>query len=147
MHTVFQNIVGGDEFNCAAALEDITIRPDYPAGGNPTPICTNPEIFAGTVRGDTALPLIVLRPSTLAHGGINAGTPGGPDAVTCHSISTDGDRVTYRMEAIGSVLLHEYTHCAFVSNPVSHVRFLSVTSSRRDFHQRSFNPAYRRQRH
>ncbi len=56
-------------------------------------------------------PTIIFCGPGLAHGDINKGydigqiTPG-PQAVNCEFI---GDRVTWKMETLGSVLLHEHT--------------------------------------
>lgn len=67
--------------------------------------------MGATRNGDTDNPTMIICPSGLAHGGINKGynvgeDPPGPSAVTCQTI---GDRVTWQMDTLGAVILHEYT--------------------------------------
>jgi hypothetical protein len=120
---VFNNIIGKDTSSgnqngdppqqdepCSSELSAITVRADF-ANENGVFSCTSPLIMGATRGGNTDNPTMILCPSGLAHGGINKGydvgeDPPGPSAVTCHTI---GDRVTWAMDTLGAVILHEYT--------------------------------------
>lgn len=103
---------GGDRerFACEADEED---DPDDPS--------TMAEVRDGKVADsdEGKTPKIIVCNPGVAHGGIDkafktvqptrAGPVSiGPDAVTCKSVSDDGDRTTWRMETLGAVILHEY---------------------------------------
>jgi hypothetical protein len=117
---VFNNIIGKDtspgnqngdprqnDEPCSSELSSITVMVDFAdAKGEFT--CTEPETMGGTRNGDMDDPVMILCKSGLAHGGINKGYDDmkGPSAVTCDTI---GDRVTWKMDTLGAVILHEYT--------------------------------------
>jgi hypothetical protein len=102
-------ITGGDQANCAEMLARITFRADFvdPDGDMS---CADPRSMASTRDGHTDHPTMILCKPGLLHGGINQAFVGNPDepveAVTCDSIR---NRVTWRMDTLGSVILHEYT--------------------------------------
>lgn len=102
---VFTNIIGGDTANCASILADLTFRPDFPDDEGDL-ACSDPQDMGETRDGDTDNPTVILCPSALGHGGLTAGPVSGPDPVTCDQLP---DRVTWQMETVGSVILHEYT--------------------------------------
>ena len=120
MLEVFNNIIGKDtspgnqngdprqnDEPCSSALSSITVMMDFAdAKGEFT--CTEPETMGGTRNGDLDDPVMILCKSGLAHGGINKGYDDmkGPSAVTCDTI---GDGVTWKMDTLGAVILHEYT--------------------------------------
>ena len=117
---VFSNIIGKDtspgnqdgdprqkDEPCSSELSSITVMVDS-ADEDGEFTCTERETMGGTRHGDLDNPDMILCESGLAHGGINKGYDDkkGPSAVTCDTI---GDRVTWRMDTLGAVILHEYT--------------------------------------
>jgi hypothetical protein len=118
---------------CAEILKSITVVPDFVGGRDNVLACDpddkddpeDPSTMAETRDGKTtdpddgAHPKIIVCDIAVAHGGIDRAfkteqpTRGGivaigPDAITCDSVSDDGDRTTWRMETLGSIILHEY---------------------------------------
>ena len=117
---------------CRDILKKIKVVPDY-KGGRKEALACEPDkddpnqgstmaesrdcIVEDVEKGKT--PKIIVCDPAVAHGGIDkefktvqatrAGAVAiGPDAVTCKSVSEDGDRTTWRMETLGSIILHEY---------------------------------------
>lgn len=71
--------------------------------------------MAATRDGEEDEPTVIICPSGLKHGGIGRDytvgvppdkNPPGPPAVNCQTLD---DRTSWRMDTMGSVLLHEYT--------------------------------------
>ena len=116
---------------CAEKLKKFRIVPDFKGGRNQRLACepdedddpdtanTMAETRDATMDDEGETPKIIVCYPGVAHGGIDksfktvqsarTGTVSiGPDAVTCDSVSKDGDRTTWRMETLGSILLHEY---------------------------------------
>lgn len=120
---------------CADILKKYTVIPDFKLdngffhcdprsvpGGNKdtTPqMAESLDCFEEDFYEHDKDPRIIVCNSGVAHGGVDkkfttvqstrAGTLElGPEAVTCKSISEDGDRVTWRMDTLGSIILHEY---------------------------------------
>jgi hypothetical protein len=74
--------------------------------------CTNDDDMASTRDGgDPDLnPTIVICPHLLKHGNIGAKVIlNAPAPVTCDIVKEGGQRTTWRMNTIGSTILHEYT--------------------------------------
>ena len=133
---IFENIIGKDTTSgnqdknvpnhqgdspCANVLRDITIRHDFPDpkyDGEKS--CVDKDgkdieyVMGDTREGDTDHPKIVICPPALAHRGIKKGYdkffPPGPKAVTCDTLDK---RASWKMETLGSILLHEYTYVAY----------------------------------
>lgn len=104
---VFKKILGNDPNNPGnPLLGDITISPDFPnAKGKLT--CADPSTMAAMRDHKSDNPTIILcDPAALGHGGIGK-SYGNVPKVTCASLDP---RVSWRMDTLGSVLLHEYTH-------------------------------------
>lgn len=115
---------------CAGKLNQINIVPDFKGGRNEVLACENNDPNLADTMAETRdgteddvgkgkTPKIIVCNPGVAHEGIDksfktvqatrAGTVAiGPDAVTCDSVSEDGDRTTWRMETLGTVILHEY---------------------------------------
>lgn len=106
MNGVLKSIVGAGGKTCASLLTDLTIRPDY-ADEKGKMSCNAPDVMAATRDGEEDYPSMILCKPGLAHGGIDKSTPGGPAPVTCDTI---GERVTWKMDTLGAIILHEYTH-------------------------------------
>ena len=125
METVFKHIIGKDKTSgdqtggdnrqsqnpCADELARIKIISDFKEPGKSE--CKQKRTMAVTLDGDDdeKNPSIIVCDTGLKHGGIKKGydvgvEPPGPGAVTCDTI---GERTTWRMETLGSILLHEYT--------------------------------------
>ena len=72
--------------------------------------CVEGTVMGSTRDEDRSNPRVILCRPAFKHGAIN--NPGTiiPDeaiqAVTCANI---GDRVTWRMDTLGAIILHEYT--------------------------------------
>jgi hypothetical protein len=103
---VFELIIGGDMKTCSDELKHITVRADE-KDANGDIVCNEPEIFGETLEGDSDTPTIVLCESGLKHGAIKSSIKDGPKEVNCDNI---GNRVTWRMDTLGSTLIHEYTY-------------------------------------
>jgi hypothetical protein len=106
---VFASIVDDDNVLCSEKLRQLTFHADYPdSKGSMT--CLDDSIMGETRDEYSDNPTVILCPPAFKHGAIN--DPGTiiPDdsiqAVTCANI---GDRVTWRMDTVGSIILHEYT--------------------------------------
>jgi len=111
-------MLGGDTKNAEGntLLGQITISPDFPdADGDLT--CDDPETMAELRDWNTDNPTIVLcNPAALGHGGIGK-SYGSVPAVQCDALDP---RVSWKMETLGSILLHEYTHwLRLVTPPLS----------------------------
>lgn len=128
VQSVNNNIIGDDKTSgdqtggdntqspnpCSDELSRITIKPDFVNPDTEEKGCISSNTMAETREGSDQSeddPTIIFCPAGLAHRGIKKGydvgqiSPG-PQAVNCEFI---GDRVTWKMETLGSVLLHEYT--------------------------------------
>lgn len=115
---VFDNILGNpaDESDPVGntKLTQITVTTDYINDDFPDYVCDG-ATFAAMRNGLTDNPIIVICPSAFGHGGIGKsygeqGTDDYIDAITCQYFTQDSTRVNWRMETLGAVFLHEYTH-------------------------------------
>ena len=103
---VFNNILGGDPNGQGSdLLSSITITPDYPDDNGD--LSCDGETMAELRDWNTDSPkIVVCDPAGFGHGGIGKGY-GTVTAVGCDSFDP---RVSWKMETLGSILLHEYTH-------------------------------------
>lgn len=87
-----------------ALLSKITVVKDYP-DGNGDMACDG-YTMAEMRRYNTDTPQLIICDAGFDHGGINKGYH------CVGEVSTDylDDRVSWKMETLGSVLLHEFTH-------------------------------------
>jgi hypothetical protein len=53
--------------------------------------------------------MIVCAGSGFSHGALGMGYPNVP-GIDCNYVRMNGDRLSWRMETMGSIILHEYTH-------------------------------------
>jgi hypothetical protein len=108
---VFESIVGGDRTVCADMLSALTFRADFPVADGKMS-CIDTDIMGITRDWIYKNPTVIICEAGFRHGGINTpGTLAGTaddtvKAITCESI---GDRMTWRMWTLGSIILHEYT--------------------------------------
>lgn len=104
-------ILGGDPLQPPGnpLLKDITIRPDFPDPKTGALSCSDPDVEAEIRELTSDNPSIVLcDPAAFGHGSIGKGyTDGNIPAVTCDTLDP---RVSWKMDTLGAVLLHEYTH-------------------------------------
>lgn len=109
---VLNNILGNptDQSNPQGntLLTQITVTSDYTNSEFPNFVCDG-TTFAAMRNGLTANPTIVVCPSGFGHGGIGKGYED-VDAITCQYFTQDSTRVNWRMQTLGSIFLHEYTH-------------------------------------
>jgi len=120
VRNVFLNIMGNPsdpskpDPTGSSKLGDISIVQDYPdAGGD---LACDGETMAELRDWGTNNPKLVMCGPGFGHGGINKGYNNVPE-INCAYI---GDRVNWRMDTMGSILLHEYTHFKnLVSPPLS----------------------------
>ena len=116
MAGVFDAIIGTSfDGTCAAMLGDLTVTTDFKDEHGHLHCASG--VMGDTPDGDADDPTVILCPDGLKHGAIKVRTGSRPSPVTCDSINADGDRVTWRMETLGSILLHEYTHFARLVSP------------------------------
>lgn len=103
---VFNKITGDDVSSGAgsASLGRITISQDY-QDENGNWACEDGGL-AELRLFDTNRPRLIICADAFAYGGIDRGY-NGVSAVTCDTI---GNTVSYRLNTLGSVLIHEYTH-------------------------------------
>jgi hypothetical protein len=114
---VFNGIVGGappPDGTCSNLLGDIFVSNDFPNPDNKNKLsCAQEGVMASTRGGDDLdvdHPTIVICPSTLLHGNIGDKViPNAPVPVTCDTVKEGGQRTTWRMNTVGSTILHEYT--------------------------------------
>jgi hypothetical protein len=108
---VFKSIFGGRLDGCDKTLENVLFSKDFdvPVWGF---VCPNPRDIAMTIYLDTTNPTIILCPTAMLHGIIGQGSvlpklPDFPLPVTCNTL---GDTTSWRMNTLGSTILHEWTH-------------------------------------
>ncbi|KAI9667809.1 MAG: hypothetical protein M1821_000628 [Bathelium mastoideum] len=106
VNNVFNNILGGDPNGQGSdLLSSITITPDYP-DSNGVLACDG-ETMAEMRDWSTDSPkVIVCDPAGFGHGGIGKSY----ETVAAVSCGNFDPRVSWKMETLGSILLHEYTH-------------------------------------
>lgn len=111
-------IMGGNSSSDQGSglLGQITVSPDFPKP-NGKLTCDDNDTMAELRDYNADNPTIVLcDPGALGHGGI-AKSYGTIPAVTCANFDS---RISWKMETLGSVLLHEYTHwLKLVAPPLS----------------------------
>ena len=109
VRAVFKSIFGGQLDGCGKTLEDVVFSKDFDVP-NLGFIC-DPISVGGTINYAGPDPTIILCPNALLHGVVGRSTlprlPGLPLPVTC---STIGDRTSWRMNTLGSIFVHEWTH-------------------------------------
>ena len=104
VHGVFKNIIGGDSVNYAKLLADIVFKPDFlDAEGFKS--CTDPIYMGATRDGDSDHPKVITCDSGFKHGSIRKAVRDAPKEVTCKTI---GKTTSWRMDTVGSIILHEY---------------------------------------
>ena len=107
---VFMNIIGRPSNPSnpnpygSVTLGRITVTRSDPDGD----CAADPRLMAQLTAYDTATPTLEVCPiAGLRHGSIGRGPPRrGPNVVECENL---GNTVSWRMETLGSILLHEYT--------------------------------------
>lgn len=116
---VFKQTIGDDTTpggagqranTCSAELTNIKIVNDF-ENDKKKFACSAPDVFAALRDNEEDTPKLILCPAAYNHGSINKAynvgfNPPGPGLTSCDTI---GDRVSYRMETLGAILLHEYT--------------------------------------
>ncbi|KAK4544580.1 hypothetical protein LTR36_004152 [Oleoguttula mirabilis] len=123
--SVFDNILGNpaDESSPIgnAKLTQITVTSDYIDDDFPNYVCDGATFAA--IRNELAdNPTIVICPSAFGHGG-NGKSYGDEssnnfvDAITCEYFTQASTRVSWMMETLGAILLHEYTHFQSLVDP------------------------------
>ncbi|RYP93282.1 hypothetical protein DL770_000571 [Monosporascus sp. CRB-9-2] len=120
VRSVFMKIMGDPEDPHHAdptgsdTLGGITVRQDFPdADGDLT---CDASTMAELRDYDEDNPTLIVCPGAFGHGGIGLGYDNVQE-INCDWI---GDRVTWRMDTMGSILLHEYTHMTkLVAPPLS----------------------------
>ena len=114
---VFNGIVGGappPDGTCAKDLSLIAVSNDFPNPDNDDDLsCTEGNYMASTRDGENPdlVPTIVVCPPLFAHGNIGPTVipDPAPPPVTCDTVKEGGLRTTWRMNTVGSTILHEYT--------------------------------------
>ena len=110
VRAVFKLIFAGQFDGCDKTLENVLFSKDYDAPGEGF-TCRNSGDISITLDHWTSEPTIILCPSAMSHGVVGRSMlprlPGLPVPVTC---STIGDRTSWRMNTLGSAILHEWTH-------------------------------------
>lgn len=113
---VFNGIVGGappPDGTCSPELAQIAISNDFPNAAEDNELsCTSESVMASTRDGENVelKPTMIICPSTLTHGNIgDTVIKDAPVPVTCDTVKEDGQRTTWRMNTVGSTILHEYT--------------------------------------
>nr|OQO27819.1 hypothetical protein B0A51_04654 [Rachicladosporium sp. CCFEE 5018] len=118
---VSNNILGGDPSQGNVRLSDMTAHPDHPDPSNDGKLtCNTKDNFMAQLRDQPDLehPIIILCDSAFTHGGIGKGYGSIPlfnvPAVACGNFD---ERVSWKMDTLGSTLLREYTHWARLVAP------------------------------
>lgn len=94
---------------CSEKLRQLTFRADY-ADSEGTMACDEARFMGETRDEATDNPTVILCKSAFRHGAINdPGTIIPDDAIKAVTCANIGDRVTWRMDTMGAVILHEYT--------------------------------------
>ena len=113
---VFDSIIGNENGVCGdLKLSQISVRTDAPPGRPPA--CTLPSIMAELEDWTTSNPKMIICPNGLKHGNIEIPLPwpGIPPPVVCDDQPRNeiypclkglGERTSWRMSTLGSVILH-----------------------------------------
>jgi hypothetical protein len=108
VRAVFKSVFAGQLDGCGTTLENVPFNKDYdvPELGY---VCKGTNRFAAAVDYDLRNPFIILCPPSMHHGVVDQKSylPGFPVPVTCDTI---GDTTSWRMNTLGTFILHEWTH-------------------------------------
>ena len=123
---VFKQIVGPKDLRYGnSLLADITVVKDSKQKDGQLS-CNSPKIDAELLETDTDKPKLVVCPKAFTRGAFSGkGYPGAP-VVTCDRCYP---RISKKMDTIGTILLHEYTHWDKLMSPALRPGFSAVSTS------------------
>jgi hypothetical protein len=98
-------------------LANVKFVPDFRDPNNNNEYsCSDSHLTAASVNYQSDYPSIIVCPYGFGFGAIGGDGTGAP-AVTCETVYVT-PRVSWRMETLGQIVLHEYTHMRLIMSPI-----------------------------